>query len=190
MSKSSLRSRLQRSCRPASRGFTLFELLIAMAIVAILVGVAMPSFRETMIRTNVTQTGNDLVLDLNTARAEAVKRGFNAAVIAKGGNWSQGWEIRVDVDGNGNYTDATDVFIRDHDPIDPQYRVLGAPRSGAASTRVVYSGTGAVNGGAYDLVICRERNRNDMNRAVLVENNGTVSSQRKPPAVMAVSCPP
>ncbi|TDR43104.1 type IV fimbrial biogenesis protein FimT [Tahibacter aquaticus] len=192
MSMFRFRLRTARLNRVAQRGFTLMELLITMAIAAILVGVALPSFRESMVRTAVTQTGNDIVLDLNTARAEAVKRGFNTAVIAKTpGNWTLGWEIWVDINGNGVFTEAgTDVLIRDHLRIDDPYRVLGAPRSGGAATQIVYNGTGAVNGGAYDFVVCRPNTPNGQNRAVLVGNNGTVSSQRKPPAGMAVSCPP
>lgn len=190
MSMSCFRSRLQRPRRSSSRGFTLMEMLITVAIVAILIGVALPSFRESMIRTNVTQTGNDLVLDLNTARAEAVKRGFNVAVIARTGNWSAGWDIRADANGDGSYTGPLDVLIRAHDAIDPLYLVLGGPRGGGGASQVVYNATGSVNGGAYDLVVCRLKNSNAMNRAVLVENNGTISSQRKPSAAMIVSCPP
>lgn len=189
MSMSSHRSRLQRPQRSDSRGFTLMELLIAMAMVAILIGVALPSFRESMVRTTVTQTGNDLVADLNLARAESVKRGLSTAVVAKLGNWSSGWEVRVDIDGNDNYMDGGDQVLRDHDAIDPLYRLLGSRRAGAATTQVAYNATGAVNGGAYDFVVCRPANTNAQNRAVLVEANGTISTQRRPPAFLAVTCP-
>ncbi|MEH6617468.1 MAG: type IV pilin protein, partial [Porticoccus sp.] len=37
---------------PKSRGFTLIELMIVVAIVAILVGIAMPNYREYVLRSN------------------------------------------------------------------------------------------------------------------------------------------
>lgn len=190
MSMSCFRSRLQRPRRSKSRGFTLMEMLITIAIVAILIGVALPSFRESMVRATVTQTGNDLVVDLNSARAEAVKRGLNTAVVAKLGSWSRGWEVRVDTNGNGIFTEVgVDEVLRDHEAIDPLYQLLGAPRGGGGATQVAYNGTGSVNGGAYDFAICRPRNTNAQNRAVLVDANGTISTQRRPPAFLAVTCP-
>lgn len=190
MSMFRYRSRLPRPQRSGSRGFTLMELLIAVAIVAILIGVALPSFRDSMVRSTVTQTGNDLVVDLNSARAEAVKRGLNTAVVAKTGNWNQGWEVRVDSNGNGVYTEAgIDEMVRDHGVIDPLYRVLGSPRVGGGTPLVAYNSTGSVNGGAYDFVVCRPDTSNAPSRAVLVEANGTISTQRQPPAFLAVTCP-
>ena len=164
------------------------ETLIAIAIVAILMGVALPSVRESLVRTNITQTANDLVLDFNTARAEAVKRGFNTAVIAKTGGWAAGWDIRVDINGNGIYTDGLDVLVREHPAIQPPYTVLGAPVSGGAATQVVYNGTGSTTGGAYDLVVCREQRDAQLNRGVQVERNGTISTRRKTTGLV-VSCP-
>jgi hypothetical protein len=76
-----------------------------------------------------------------------------------------------------------------HGVIDPLYRVLGSPRVGGGTPLVAYNGTGSVNGGAYDFVVCRPNTSNAQNRAVLVEANGTISTQRRPPAVMAVTCP-
>ena len=65
-------------------GFTVVELVIAVAIVALLAALALPSFREVGVRMAVTDNTNDLVGALNVARSEAVKRGRAAAVIANG----------------------------------------------------------------------------------------------------------
>jgi type IV pilus assembly protein PilE len=48
--------------RARSRGFTLIELMIAVAIVAILVGVALPSYREYVIRGHLADASNGLAL--------------------------------------------------------------------------------------------------------------------------------
>ena len=82
--------------RAGRRGFGLIELLVAVAIVAILTATALPSFREMSRRMTVTGTTNDLVGALATARAEAAKRGAWVAVIGPGPDWSTGWHVEAD----------------------------------------------------------------------------------------------
>ena len=50
------------ACRHGSHGFTLIELMIAVAIVAILVGVALPSYREYVVRGHLADASNGLAL--------------------------------------------------------------------------------------------------------------------------------
>jgi type IV pilus assembly protein PilE len=55
-------SRASRHGSHGSHGFTLIELMIAVAIVAILVGVALPSYREYVIRGHLADSSNGLAL--------------------------------------------------------------------------------------------------------------------------------
>ncbi|MFZ4792098.1 MAG: GspH/FimT family pseudopilin [Candidatus Competibacteraceae bacterium] len=92
-------------------GFTLLELIITMAIAAILMTVAIPSFNET-IRSNriLTQT-NELVTALNLTRSEAIKRGVPVTICkasypstattpptacSTSASWNDGWIIYAD----------------------------------------------------------------------------------------------
>lgn len=61
-----------------ARGFTLVELMITVAIAAILLVIAVPSFNHIINANRLTTTANILVNALNTARMEAIKR--NASV--------------------------------------------------------------------------------------------------------------
>ena len=61
-------------------GFTLVELLIVMAIAAILLTVGVPSYFSTMSRYRIATEANALVGDLQYARSEAVKQGFTVQV--------------------------------------------------------------------------------------------------------------
>ena len=60
--------------RKANKGLTLAELVITMAVAAILFAVAIPSF-TTMIQNNrITTQTNDIIAAISFARSEAVKR--------------------------------------------------------------------------------------------------------------------
>ncbi len=74
-------------------GFSLIELMAAVAILGIVVSFALPSFQNT-IKNNCLTTGtNTLVTNLQLARSEAAKRRQDISVIAKGGDWSDGWTV-------------------------------------------------------------------------------------------------
>ena len=78
------------------RGFTLLELMVTVAVAAILATVAVPGFRDLIQNNRVTTQTNELVSALNFARTEAVKRGRNVAVVVTQTN--PGWEARVAVE--------------------------------------------------------------------------------------------
>jgi type IV fimbrial biogenesis protein FimT len=59
-------------------GFSLIELMVALAVAAILISAAVPGFQHLIISSRLTTTANELVAALNMARSEAIKR--NAAV--------------------------------------------------------------------------------------------------------------
>jgi type IV fimbrial biogenesis protein FimT len=64
------------------KGFTLFELMIALTMVGILIGMAAPSFNNFGGQTRVVTTQNDFVTALNYARGEAVRRGRLVSVCS------------------------------------------------------------------------------------------------------------
>jgi prepilin-type N-terminal cleavage/methylation domain-containing protein len=67
-------------------GFTMVELLIAMVVLAVLAGLAAPSFNEQMARRRLEGVATDLSTDLQFARSQAVAdRGVIRVVIENGG---------------------------------------------------------------------------------------------------------
>lgn len=77
------------------RGFTLLELMVTVAVLAILLTVGIPGFGDLVRNNRVTAQTNQLITAINIARTEAVKRGRNVqvAVAPAGDGWSA--EVRV-----------------------------------------------------------------------------------------------
>ena len=84
------------------RGLTMIELLIVIAIAAILATIAVPSFRDMLNTTRQNSALGLVVNDLNQARGEAIKRNTHVLVCARDadgtdcvatGNWQAGWLV-------------------------------------------------------------------------------------------------
>jgi type IV fimbrial biogenesis protein FimT len=55
-------------------GFTLLELMIAIALLAVLLSFGIPNFRDFVRNARMAAAANDLLADMNFARSEAIKR--------------------------------------------------------------------------------------------------------------------
>lgn len=98
-----------------SHGLTLIELMVTLAVFAIVTMLALPGFRLYQQNSNRVTQINDMVATFNLARSEAVKRNLAVSVCASvdqlicsnANNWTAGWIVFVD-DNNNNAVDATD----------------------------------------------------------------------------------
>jgi len=92
--------RRRAAAHSATRGITLIECVIAVAIVAALMSVALPSFGEAMARARLRAAAQDLALDLGNARLESIRQGSGRVhVTVRPGNswcWSVGPVADVD----------------------------------------------------------------------------------------------
>lgn len=102
--------------RSAMRGFTLLELMVVLAIAAILMAVAVPSFALLIQKNRLATQTNAFIGDLQFARAEAIKQGQTVTVCASSDGssclgtttWNTGWIVFADPD-NSKTRDTTKV---------------------------------------------------------------------------------
>jgi type IV fimbrial biogenesis protein FimT len=90
------------------RGVTLVELLVVLAVGAILVTISIPGYAFLVNANRLTAVTNDLVMALHMARSEAIKRGMRVTVCKtsnpmaalpscdSAATWQQGWLIFSD----------------------------------------------------------------------------------------------
>jgi len=75
-----------------SSGFTFMELVITVAVAAVVTSMALPSLSGLLRNTRVKQTATDMVMTLAYARNEAINRNAQVSVVAFG-SWTAGWQV-------------------------------------------------------------------------------------------------
>ncbi|WP_428819020.1 GspH/FimT family pseudopilin [Microbulbifer sp. MCCC 1A16149] len=116
------------------RGLTLIELLVTMAVLAIIVGIAVPSFNTMVQNQRSLALGEDLAGALNFARSESVKRGARITLCGTtngsecNGGWTDSWIVVVDT---ATTDDAAAPVVANADAV---LRFWEAPDNNAALT--------------------------------------------------------
>lgn len=95
--------------RNAARGFTLIEMMVAIAVIAILVTVAYPNMQGLIYGQRLSAASNEIIAGVQIARAEAIRRNARVALCAStngtscdtaSSTWA-GWAILADTNADG-----------------------------------------------------------------------------------------
>jgi len=99
-------------------GVTLIELLVSVAVLAVLLMVAVPSFDAVMLNSRLAALSNAYLSSLHLARSEAIKRRARVALCKSAdglgcvtsGGWEQGWLVFHDVNNNAQVNGGESVI--------------------------------------------------------------------------------
>jgi type IV fimbrial biogenesis protein FimT len=162
-----------------ARGFTLYELMLVLAIAGVLIGIGAPGLTQFVRSNQLTSAANDLLAAIHVARAESVKRRLptrmcfsadpSAEFPACDGNGTQGWVVWVDdanpdvtagADGNGAVNTGEPIVLR-HAALPNTLRLVTKPTGNLGY--VAFQDTGFVRIDPNDLsglVLCDTKNGN------------------------------
>jgi len=168
-----------RTAPQHERGFTLYELLTTLTVIAVLATIAIPTFQYLTARERQSAAMNTFIAALYTARSEAIKRGERAVLCPSrngqscdgagtGGTiWSEGYLLFVDENAN-----------QEREPEEAIVQVFGKTRgirilSSRGRDHVTYQASGLARGTNATFQFCSERNVAPA-RSLVVSNTGRV----------------
>ena len=166
-----------------SKGFTLIELLVSLAIAALIVGIAIPSYRAIVQENEASALGNSFVTAVYLARNTALQKGSSVSVCAAAdstlsscgaaGSWTNGWLVFVDANGNGTVGTSANIV-----------RVWQAPPVGtvitAATGRITYASTGFLSSGSGTYTLNANGCYGNNAQSIGIATNGRVSVSTAP----------
>lgn len=168
-------------------GLTLIELIVVLAVAAIITTTAIPGFQNFIQNNRMSTTVHAFVTSLHLARSEAVKRGDNVTICKSAdnatctgaGGWDQGWIVFVDNNGNGIRETGSEELIRAQNELQGGTTITGQDD---VDSYISYAGTGfarKVGGGNINinkstLVFCDKRKWGDHAKALFITSTGSL----------------
>jgi len=132
--------------------------MVALTIVAVLVAIAAPSYRDFILDTQMSGEANEFLTSVNFARSEAIKRNGRVTMCkssdgagcadADSGGWNQGWIVYVDAGAAGVFNQGTDVILRVHGRLTTSSTLVGATDDVATYVSFIQDGRSQLGGGA------------------------------------------
>lgn len=131
-----------------TRGLTLVEMLVTVAVAAVLAMLAAPSFRTQIANARLTSHSSALLSSLLLARSEAIKRNSRVVLCTSSdgstcvtsGGWQQGWIVFADTNNDAQRTASTEELIQQVAALSGDFKLTGDAN---VVNYVSYTNTGA-----------------------------------------------
>jgi type IV fimbrial biogenesis protein FimT len=163
-------------------GFTLLDLLIALTILGILFGIAIPSLKNAVARVQAGSARSAITTTLFDAQRNATVLGQQIVICpgesqcSGGADWSQGWLAFIDRDGNRMLGPGEQV-VQHEAKLPAGVRLRGS----VGRPRIVYQPNGSSAGANITFTLCDRRGPEDA-LALILSNGGRLRSARPTPA--------
>lgn len=154
------------------QGFTIIELMITVALIAIVAAIGIPSFQDIVASNRVVSSINELHAGLRLARIEAVKRNDDVVFCSTsdsascGGTWGDGWLIYHDADGDG-VVDANEL-IRVGEGVHSGYSLTFS----GGTTSITFRARGITNGQSGTFKLCDAEGDAGLARGIILLTTG------------------
>lgn len=112
-----------------------------LAIASVLLGVAAPSFHQSLQRLRLQAAVNDLLAAIDLTRSQAIARGGKVLMAPLGDDWQSGWAVFLDHNGNRR-PDAGEPLLYRHDPLHKDIAITSKFTSTNAPTYLAYNAAG------------------------------------------------
>lgn len=165
------------------QGMTLIELMITLAIFAILIAIAAPSFDDTIKRNRVESQLREFAGRLKFARSEAVNTQRNITIChldsgstpSCDGLWSDGMTIFFDDDADGDLENTADVIMYTKNV---GSNTLAVHNSGGVALNLIQFGARGTANSKATIKLCDASANVQFARAILLELTGMVMKSR------------
>lgn len=127
-------------------GFSLIEIMITIAILAIFAKLASPAMSAMIATQRIRSISSDLAADFALARMEAIKRSNRVGLIRSGTSWNDGWNMFQDANANGQCDTGETCNIQVHQKISSSISITPCDDGVADSTinAITFSGDGRI----------------------------------------------
>ncbi|MBZ0222244.1 MAG: GspH/FimT family pseudopilin [Dokdonella sp.] len=160
-------------------GFTLIELMMTLALSALLTVIALPGFGSLLAKTRTQTTWQDLAATFNAARLAAVSRAMHVVICpssdqascSDGELWQQGWIAFVDAN-RDREADANEERLDVSQNAPQGTAIVGS----SARARIVYQPDGSARGSNVTLTLCNRGARANDARTLVIGPSGRIRS--------------
>lgn len=167
-----------------AKGFTLVEMMITVVVMAILLAIAVPAFRDLISSTRLSSQTNDMLADIALARSESARRNQRVTFCASSNgtscsttasDWGVGWIIFSDANADALVTAGDDEIIKIRSASSGNNTIVssGLPSAGLLQFRP--SG-GVVSAGVF--VVCESGHAGTYGRSIAISASGATKLQR------------
>ena len=124
------------------KAFTLIELMVTLTLLAVLMLLAAPSFRDFQRTSMLATQTNSFISALYAAKNEAIKRNVPSYITPLDAAWSSGWRVYADLNFNAQYDSATDYLVLENSDVPAIINLEGTNSAIASPPYISFNGSG------------------------------------------------